>query len=123
MDTFPQTFMKNVTSNKCHCYQHSGKYGEVGVKGIEYVKRSDWESESIVYFKRHFQQLNLITSPSEKNTILGTFSEWCKNGITGRKALAVNDYDSVDRSKFLDIFQSDIHNLFAINSHGHVFPR
>ena len=98
MDTFPQSFMKNVTSIKYDYDQIIGIYREAGVKDIEYVKRSDWENESMSYFKRYFQQLNLITIPSEKNTIIETFSEWCKNGITESKALAVNGYDSVHHS-------------------------
>ena len=82
MDTLPQTFMKNVTSNKYDYYEIIAKYREAEVKGIKYVKRSEWENKSMVYFKRHFQQLNLIAIPSEKNTIIETFSERCKNGIT-----------------------------------------
>ena len=118
MGISPQTFLRNVNSIKYDWEQIIGVYRGGGGSGIEYIKLSDWENESINYFDRYFQRLSVVTIPSEKDDIMDTLSSWCKDGGRESEGFVVNGYDSVSHYEFLGIGQKDIRNMFSMKSYG-----
>ena len=119
----PQSFLRNVNSIKYDWEQIIGVYRGGGANGIEYIKLSDWENESINYFDRYFQRLSVVTIPAEKDDIMDTLSSWCKDGGRENEGFIVNGYDSASHYEFLGIGLQDLCNMFSINSYGDPFSR
>ena len=123
MGISPQSFLRNVNSVKYDWEQIIGVYRGGGCNGIEYVKLSDWENESINYFDRYFQRLSVVTIPCEKDDIMDTLSSWCKDGGKENEGFVVNGYDSASHYEFLGIGRKDLCNMFSMNSFGDPFSR
>ena len=109
-------FFRNLESIKYDDEKIISVYRGGGESGIEHIKLSNWKNESVSYFNRYFERLNIIKIPSEKDVITETLSNWCINENGEGKGFVVNGYDIVDHCNFLGVSKKSLSELFNINS-------
>ena len=70
-----------------------------GTIGKEYIKLAGWKDECTRYFASYYKSLNIITVPSDRDTIMTTLYELCSRNA-GRGFIFKN-YDMINHLEFL----------------------
>ena len=70
-----------------------------GTIGKEYIKLAGWKDECTRYFASYYKSLDIITVPSDRDTIMTTLYELCSRNV-GRGFIFKN-YDMINHLEFL----------------------